>query len=113
MQARAKTICRFVVVWAPHFDIAFLCCHALLVRPMDEEGANEIYRQKAKQRLKKARQMIDKQFFTMTFVVKDDVIDMVKVEGVTDGVEVERRAQQIWEEDCFTLEIYRTAHGKE
>ena len=77
------------------------------------KGLNEICGEKAKKRLKKARQMIDKHFFTVTFVVKDDVIDMVKVEGVTDGVEVERRAQQIWEEDCFTLEIYRTAQGEE
>ena len=57
--------------------------------------------------------MIDQRFFTMTFVVKDDVIDMVRVAGVTDRAEVERRAQRIWEEVCFTLEIYRAADGEE
>ena len=57
--------------------------------------------------------MIDQHVFTMTFVVKDDVIDMVRVAGVTDPAEVERRAQRIWEEVCFTLEIYRTAQGEE
>ena len=57
--------------------------------------------------------MIDQHFFTMTFVVKDDVIDMVRVAGVTDPAEVERRAQRIWEEVCFTLQIYRTTHGEE
>ena len=76
-------------------------------------GLNEIYGEKAKKRLKKARQMIDKHLFTMTFVVKDDVIDMVKVEGVTARAEVERRAQRIWEEVCFTLQIYRTTQGEE
>ena len=57
--------------------------------------------------------MIDKHFFTMSFVVKDDVIDMVKAEGVTDMAEAERRAQRIWEEVCFTLDIYHTARGEE
>ena len=57
--------------------------------------------------------MIDQHVFTMTFVVKDDVIDMVKAEGVTDRVEAERRAQRIWDEVCFPLEIYRTAQGEE
>ena len=69
------------------------------------KGLNEIYGEKAKKRLKKARQMIDKHFFTMTFVVKDDVIDMVKVEGVTDRAEVERIAQRIWEEDLSLIHI--------
>ena len=57
--------------------------------------------------------MIDKHFFTMSFVVLDDVIEMVKDEGVTDMAEAERRAQRIWEEVCFTLEIYHTAQGEE
>ena len=77
------------------------------------KGLNEIYGEKAKKRLRKARQMIDQHVFTMTFVVKDDVIDMVRVAGVTDPAEVERRAQRIWEEVCFTLQIYRTPQGEE
>ena len=77
------------------------------------KGLNEIYGEKAKKRLRKARQMIDQHVFTMTFVVMDDVIDMVKVAGVTDPGEVERRAQRIWEEVCFTLQIYRTSQGEE
>ena len=57
--------------------------------------------------------MIDTHLFTMTFVVKDDVIAMVKAAGVTDNAAAERRAQRIWEEVCFTLEIYHTAQGEE
>ena len=78
------------------------------------KGLNEICGEKAKKRLKKARQMINKKLKTMSFVVKDDVIDMVKFEGgVTDQAEVERTAQRIWQEDCFTLEIYCTDDGTE
>ena len=81
---------------------------------------------KAKKRLNKARQMVDKNGFTMTWVVKDDVIDMVEAESVTTlrhlpsdvaKAEVERRAQRIWDNPvhkvCFPLDIYRTAQGKE
>ena len=77
------------------------------------KGLNEICGEKAKKRLKKARQMINKKLKTMSFVVKDDVIDMVKFEGVTDQAEVERTAQRIWQEDCFTLEIYCADDGTE
>ena len=78
------------------------------------KGLNEICGEKAKKRLKKARQMINKELKTISFVVKDDVIDMVKFEGgVTDQAEVERTAQRIWQEDCFTLEIYCTDDGTE
>ena len=77
------------------------------------KGLNEICAEKAKKRLKKARQMIDTHFYTNTFVVKDDVIDMVKALGVTDNAEAEKRAQRIWGEVCFTLEIYHTDQGEE
>ena len=77
------------------------------------KGLNEIYGEKAKKRLRKARQMIDTHFFTMTFVVKDDVIAMVKALGVTDNAAAERRAQRIWGEVCFTLEFYHTDQGEE
>ena len=43
----------------------------------------------------------------------DDVIDQVKAEGVTNQLEVERRAQRIWDEVCFPLDIYRTDQGSE
>ena len=69
--------------------------------------------EKVKKRLKKSRQMIDRHLFTMTFVVADDVIDLVKAEGVTDEAEVARHAQRIWANDCFPLDIYRTADGVE
>ena len=77
------------------------------------KGLNEICGEKAKKRLRKARQYIDPNLKTMSFVVKDDIIDMVKCKGVTDQAEVERRAQRIWEEACFTLQIYRTTQGEE
>ena len=77
------------------------------------KGLYEIYGEKAKKRLKKARQMIDTNSYTMTFVVKDDVIDMVKALGVTDNAAAERRAHRIWGEVCFTLEIYHTDQGEE
>ena len=77
------------------------------------KGLNEICGEKAKKRLRKARQYIDPNLKTMSFVVKDDIIDMVKCKGVTDQAEVERIAQQIWQEECFTLEIYCTDDGTE
>ena len=77
------------------------------------KGLNEIYGEKAKKRLKKARQMIDKHLFTMTFVVMDDVIDMVKAVGVADLEEATRRAHRIWTDRCFSLEICRTTQGVE
>ena len=57
--------------------------------------------------------MIDKHLFTNKFVVYDDVIAMANAEGVTDDAEVTRRAKQIWVDDCFTLDIYRTDDGQE
>ncbi len=68
---------------------------------------------RAKQGVKKARQMIDRHLFTITFVVYVDVIDMVKRNGVTDQAEAERRAHRICCEYCFSLFIYRTAEGEE
>ena len=77
------------------------------------KGLNEICGEKARKKLRKARQMINRHCFTMTFVVMDDVIAMVKAEGVTDKAAADRRAQRIWESVCFTLEIYYTAQGEE
>ena len=57
--------------------------------------------------------MIDPYFFTMKEVVMDDVIDQVKAEGATNQRQAERRAQQIWEDVCFPLDIYRTDQGSE
>ena len=76
-------------------------------------GPNEIIGDKARKRLKNARQMIDKERFTLTYVVNDDVIDLVKAKGVTGQADAYRAAQKIWKEVCFPLEIYRTAQGKE
>ena len=77
------------------------------------KSPNEIQGVKAKKRVKKARQKIHKHCFTMTWVVMEDVIDMVKAEGVKSQAEVERRAQRIWKEECFPLDIYHTAEGQE
>ena len=57
--------------------------------------------------------MINRHLFTMSSVVYEDVIDLVKAEGVTDQAAAEKRAQRIWDEDCFTLEIYRASDGEE
>ena len=72
-------------------------------------STNQIHREKAKKRLKKTRQMIDRHpSFTMKWVVMDDVIAEVKAAGVTDHVDAVRRAQKSWEHVCFTSEIYST-----
>ena len=63
--------------------------------------------------LRNARQMIDWRLLTIKEVLYVDVIEQVKAEGVTNQVEVERRAQRIWNEVCFPLDIYRTDQGSE
>ena len=72
-----------------------------------------IYREKARKRLKKARQMIDKESFAIKFVLLEDIRDQVIDEGVGDQAEVVGRAQRIWNEVCFPLDIYRTVEGWE
>ncbi len=74
---------------------------------------DNVFAQRAKKRLKHARQMIDKQRFTIQWVVMDDIIDQVKGEGWMDDAEVVRRACRIWNEVCFPLNIYRTVEGSE
>ena len=71
-------------------------------------GVRQIHAKNAKKRLKNARQMIDKDSATMTWVVMDHVIDQVKAGGVTDEREAERCAQQLWKDVCFLPDIYRT-----
>ena len=71
-------------------------------------GKHQMNAKKAEKRLKNARQMIDKDSATMTWVVMDDVIDQVKAGGVTDEREAERCAQQLWKDVCFLPDIYRT-----
>ena len=61
----------------------------------------------------KPHQMVDKQLFIWKWVVYADVIDQVKAEGLTIRAEVERRACQIWMEDCFPVQIYHTAEREE
>ena len=77
------------------------------------KSQNEIHGEKAKKRLMKARQKIDKFSFEMTWVVMEDVIDQVKAEGCTIQADVDKRAQWIWNDACFPLEIYHTAKGVE
>ena len=76
---------------------------------MDEDRKRDILRLQ----LRKARQMIDWRLLTIKEVLYVDVIEQVKAEGVTNQVEVERRAQRIWHEVCFPLDIYRTDQGTE
>ena len=76
-------------------------------------GKHQMNAKKAKKRLKNARQMIDKDSATMTWVVMDDVIDQVKAGGVTDQRQAETRAQRLWNEVCFLPDIYRTDQGLE
>ena len=77
------------------------------------KSMNAIHGQKAKKRLMKTRQMIDKHPpFTMKWVVMDDVIDEVKAAGVKNPGDAVRRAQKIWDQVCFKLDIYSTG-GKE
>ena len=69
--------------------------------------------QRLVKRLKHARQMIDKRSATMKWVVMDDVIDQVKAGGVTDELQAETCAQQLWKDVCFLPDIYRTDQGLE
>ena len=64
--------------------------------------------------VKSARQMVDKQLGTWTWVIFADVIDLVReAESRAPEAEVEKRAQQIWGNFCFPLDIYRTDEGSE
>ena len=70
--------------------------------------------------VKSARQMVDKQLGTWTWVIFADVIDLVREEGATRDDDEEgatrymlKRAQEIWNDACFTSDIYQTAEGKE
>ena len=72
------------------------------------KSRNEILGEKAKKRIKKARQMIvPHPPFTIKWVVMENVIDEVVATGVTDHTEAERRAQRIWDHVCFLPDIYR------
>ena len=75
---------------------------------------NAIHGDKAKKKLRKARQMIDKYPpFTVKWVVLDDIIDEFQAAGVTDKVEAARGAQQKWGEVCFQdLRIYQKGSKK-
>ena len=76
-------------------------------------GLRQIYTKKAKKRLKYARQMIDKDSATMTWVFMDHVIEQVIARGVTDELQAERCALQLWHYACFPPDIYRTNQGVE
>ena len=57
--------------------------------------------------------MIDTHLFTVSYVAYEDVIHLVKANGVTDQAAAEKSAQWIWDLNCFTLDIYRTDDGEE
>ena len=68
-----------------------------------------VAREKAKKRLQNARQRVDRQYpFTLTWVVMEDIVDEVKGWNLPNLKEVERKAQQIWTDVCFSLEICQT-----
>ena len=50
---------------------------------------------------------------SLWFVTHDDIIAMVKSEGVRNLAVAQKRAQEIWVKDCFTLELYLDADGIE
>ena len=108
--AKALSDIRRVTIVDDHNFAGVQELQAFLKRGLVEE-------EKARKRMKSARQMIDKQRFTMTWVVMDDVRELVKAEGVTDNDHVRRNADQLWNpghhQVCFPLEIYRTAQGEE
>ena len=69
--------------------------------------------ERIKKRLRKSRQMINRHLFTVSSVAYEDVIHLVKAEGVTDQAAAEKRAQSIWDMNCFTLDIYCASDGEE
>ena len=76
-------------------------------------GRAQVCSNKAKKRLNKTRQMVSSRsgHHSLSFVTHDDVIAMVMDGGVTNQAAAQKRAQQIWDKDCFTLEIYLHADG--
>ena len=73
---------------------------------------NEGHSWKFKKRLRKARQLINRHLFTVSSVAYEDVIHLVKANGVTDQAAAEKRAQWIWDLNCFTLDIYCASDGE-
>ena len=73
---------------------------------------NEGHSWEFKKRLRKSRQMINRHLFTVSSVAYEDVIHLVKADGVTDQAVAEKRAQSIWDLNCFTLDIYCASDGE-
>ena len=73
---------------------------------------NEGHSWKFKKRLRKSRQMINRHLFTVSSVAYEDVIHLVKANGVTDQAAAEHLAQWIWDLNCFTLDIYCASDGE-
>ena len=71
-------------------------------------GRTQVCSNKAKKRVNKTRQMVSARSgqHSVSFVTHDDVIAMVMDGGVTNQESAQKCAQQIWDKDCYTLEIY-------
>ena len=69
--------------------------------------------ERTKKRLNKSRQMINRRLFTVSSVAYEDIIHLVIAEGVKDQAAAEKRAQAIWEMNCFSLDIYCASNGEE
>ena len=74
------------------------------------KSKNEVQKQKIKKRLLLTRQMLDPKNGSWKFVIQEDFRNKFKAEG-KDEKETHRRAQNIWSEFCFPLDIYRTRDG--
>ena len=58
------------------------------------------------------KQMVDKELHSISWVIQEDVIEMVKAQGITDVDEVDRRVQDVWDDCCFDLVILRSRGGE-
>ena len=57
--------------------------------------------------------MINRHLFTVSSVAYEDIIHLVIAEGVKDQAAAEKRAQAIWEMNCFSSDIYCASDGEE
>ena len=97
-------------------ESAQLLVDELLLRIEDTSvvrGTNQKYADPARKKLRAARQMIELHGPSISFVIHDDVIDIVKSRGVTDQAQAEKMAQNMWKDNCFTLAILRSPEGEE
>ena len=104
---------------------AIMYCFDIELGRVDEALQEELRRQrdrdttrkdlvsvKARKRMKKARQIIDRRTFEITEAVQEDMIKQVQADGVPDYHEAKKIANKIWTDRGFTMELYLTADGR-